>query len=75
MSTYTYDDVSTAANGAANMLAGLDLDGDTVTFIDFVVNATLTLLENKDAGIEDVLEENWGDSDDLDGVRDIVTGN
>lgn len=72
---YTHDDVTTAANDAASMLDGLGLDSDTTTLIDFVVNATLTLLEDKDAGIEDVLEENWSDSEDRDTVRAIVTGN
>lgn len=72
---YTHDDVSTAANGAASMLDGLGLDPDTATLIDFIVNATLTLLENGDAGIEDVLEQNWDDSEDRDTIRTIVTGN
>lgn len=75
MSTYTYDDVSTAANGAANMLAELEMDGDTLTFIDFIVNATLTLLDEPDATVEDVIDENWDGSDDLDSVRDIINGN
>lgn len=73
MSTYTHDDVSTAVNNAANMLDGLD--PDTTALIDFVVNATLTLLENQGATVEDVLEENWGDSESLDTIRAIVTGN
>ncbi|TCJ75112.1 UNVERIFIED_ORG: hypothetical protein EDC92_12028 [Dietzia maris] len=74
MSNYTYDDVCTAANGAANMLDDLGLDADTTTLIDFVVNATLTLLEHKNAGVEDVLEENWSDSEARETIRDIVVG-
>lgn len=72
MSTYTYDDVSTAANNAANMLDGLD--SGTQTLVDFVVNATLTLLDNTEADIEDVLEANWEDSESRETIRDIVTG-
>lgn len=72
MSSYTYDDVSTAANNAANMLDGLD--PDTQTLVDFVVNATLTLLDSKDAEIEDVLEANWEDSENRETIRDIVSG-
>lgn len=72
MSTYTYDDVYNAVNGAANMLD--DLDSDTQTLVDFVVNATLTLLENTDAEIEDVLEANWEDSESRETIRDIVAG-
>lgn len=72
MSTYTYDDVSTAANNAADMLDGLD--SGTQTLVDFVVNATLTLLDNTEADIEDVLEANWEDSESREIIRDIVTG-
>lgn len=72
MSSYTYDDVCTAVNNAANMLD--DLDSDTQTLVDFVVNATLTLLENTDAEIEDVLEANWEDSESRETIRDIVAG-
>ena len=71
MSTYSYDEVSRAANRAADMLG---LDADAATLIDFMVNATLTLLETPDADIQDVLEENWGDSDDLPEVRKIILG-
>ena len=72
MSSYTYDDVCTAVNNAANMLD--DLDSDTQTLVDFVVNATLTLLENTEAEIEDVLEANWEDSESRETIRDIVAG-
>ena len=72
MSSYTYDDVCTAVNNAANMLD--DLDSDTQTLVDFVVNATLTLHENTDAEIEDVLEANWEDSESRETIRDIVAG-
>lgn len=72
MSSYTYDDVCTAVNNAANMLD--DLDSDTQALVDFVVNATLTLLENTDAEIEDVLEANWEDSESRETIRDIVAG-
>ena len=71
MATYTHDDVSTAANNAANMLDGLD--PDTTSLIDFVVNATLTLLDDKDATVEDVLQENWGDDpESVDAIRDTL---
>ena len=72
MSTYSYDDVSTAVNSAADLL--VDLDADTQTLVDFVVNATLTLLSSKDAGLEDVLEANWEDSEDRETIHGIVAG-
>lgn len=72
MSDYTYDDVSTAVNGAADMLTGLD--PDTQTLVDFVVNATLTLIKQNDATVADVLEVNWDDSETREMISDIVTG-
>lgn len=73
MSTYSYKDVSAAANSAADLLNSASLDPDTVTLIDFVVNATLTLLDDPDATVEGVIEENWDrDSEDADVIRDIV---
>lgn len=72
MATYTDTDVIAAVNNAADMLDGLD--PDTQTLVDFVVNATLILLDNKDADIEDVLEENWEDAENRETIRDIVTG-
>lgn len=71
MTEYTRDEVSTAVNGAADMLNGADLDSDTVSLVDFMVNAALTLLDNPDADVDDVLEENWGDGDDADAIRSM----
>lgn len=74
MSTYSYNDVKTAVNAAADLAIGEGLDADTTSLIDFVVNATLTMLTEKDAGIEDILEENWTDEEARDIIRDIITG-
>lgn len=73
MGTYTESDVATAVNSAADMLDGLD--PDTQTLVDFIVNASLTLLDSKDADIEDVLEGSWDDDETRETIRDIVTGN
>lgn len=65
MTSYSHLEVRTAAN----------LDADTVTIIDFMVNATVTMLENQDAGIEDVIREHWGDAqdEDSDAIRKLFT--
>lgn len=60
--TFTYEQVSTAANSAADML--VTADSDTQTLIDFMVNAMLTALENPEADVEDVIEENYGEGED-----------
>lgn len=74
MDAYSYDDVRTAVNAAADLATGDGLDADTTSLIDFVVNATLTILTKTDAGIEDILEENWTDEEGRAIIRDIITG-
>lgn len=68
---YSRQDVAAAANGAADLLAAAEMDADTRSLIDFMVNATLTLLDAPGATVEEVIEENWGDGDDADVIREL----
>lgn len=70
--SYEYDQVSTAVNAAANMVTERMSNPDQISAIDFVVNAALTLLVNPEATEEDVIADNWGDSADVDTIRDII---
>lgn len=72
MSTYERGAVAQAVNDAADMLNEADLDADTRTLIDFVVNATLTLLDAPDATVEEVIEKNWGEGEDTDVIRALL---
>lgn len=73
MTTYSRAAVAAAANGAADLFVAAEMDADTRSLIDFMVNATLTLLDDPDATVEDVIEENWGEGDDADVIRDLFT--
>lgn len=76
MASYSRLAVCVAGQTAADLFHAADLDVDTVTIIDFMVNATITMLDNPDAGIEDVIREHWGDDpDDADAIRKLFTTN
>lgn len=77
MASYGRLEVCTAANNAADLFNSANLDCDTVTIIDFMVNATVTMLDNQDAGIEDVIREHWGDEhdEDADAIRKLFITN
>lgn len=67
--TFTEAQLTAAVNAAADMVPTSDSDKRAV--LDFIVNATFTALTNPDAGIEDVLIENY-DEDSHDEIRDVL---
>jgi hypothetical protein len=68
--TYTHDQVSEAANAAADLIIQeIECDDEWEDLLNLMVNATLTVLTTEmGADLEEVVEENYGQS--LDEFKD-----
>ncbi|QUI30702.1 hypothetical protein H9W91_07390 [Streptomyces alfalfae] len=65
MSTYTYSQIQAAVNAGVEMVMeeiGGERDGE---LLDLVANASLSLLDNPNLTIDDVLEENYDDPEEV----------
>lgn len=71
--TYSYDQVSRAANDGADLVTGgLDLGERDTDLINVVVNATLSLLQHPEMSLDDVLNANWEPDDDHETAAEMV---